>query len=77
MYVAVKDSIFQRSSALQNAAESSPVVEESGPCTLASVAHSGPDHSVRHGQTQIALISSFPRYDLDMLVAINTCPGNS
>lgn len=77
VYVAVKDSIFQSSSALRHAAESSPVVEESGAPILASVADGGPDHNVRHGQTQLALISSFQRHNLDMLVAINTCPGNS
>ena len=59
VYVAVKDSIFQRSSALRHAAESSPVVEKSGPCILASVAHGGPDQNVRHRQTQLAFISSF------------------
>ena len=77
VYVAVKDSIFQSSSALRHVAESSPVVEESGVPILASVADGGPDHNVRHGQTQVALISSFQRHNLDMLVAINTCPGNS
>ena len=41
------------------------------------MADGGPDHNVRHGQTQVALISSFQRYNRDMLVAINTCPGNS
>ena len=71
------DSIFQSSSALRHAAESSPEVEESGVPILASVADGGPDHNVRHGQTQVALISSFQRHNLDMLVAINTCPGNS
>lgn len=46
MYVAVKDSIFQSSSALRHAAESSPVVEESEASILASVADGGPDHNV-------------------------------
>ena len=33
--------------------------------------------NVHHGQTQLASISTFQRHNLDMVVGINTCPGNS
>ena len=72
VYMAVKDSIFQSSSALRHAAEISPVVEEFGVLILVSVADGGPDHNVQHGQTKVALILSFQHHNLDMLVAINT-----
>ena len=45
---------------------------------LANVADGGPDHNLRYGRTQVALVSSFQRHiNLVMLVVMNTCPGNS
>ena len=77
MYVAVKDSIFQPSSALRHATENSNLIGSSGKAIVASITDRGPNHNVRHGQTQLASISTFQRHNLDMVVGINTCPGNS
>ena len=77
MYVAVKDSIFQPSSALRHATENSHLIGSSGKAIVASITDRGPSHNVRHGQTQLASISTFQRHNLDMVVGINTCPGNS
>lgn len=69
--------MFQPSSALRHAAENSRLISSSGKAVVASIADGGPDHNVRHGQAQLAHISTFQKHDLDMSVAINTCPGNS
>lgn len=77
MYVAVKDSISQPSSALRHATENSHLIGSSGKAIVASITDRGQNHNVRHGQTQLASISTFQRHNLDMVVGINTCPGNS
>ena len=77
MYVAVKDSIFQPSSALRHATENSHLIGSSGKAIVASITDGGPDHNVRHGQTQLASISTFQRHNLVMVVGVNPCPGNS
>ena len=37
----------------------------------------GPDHRVTYGSVQVALICLFLSLDVDMLVAVCTCPGQS
>ena len=74
--VCSKDSVFQSSSALRHAAESSPVVKKAEAPILVNLADGRPDLNVRHGQTQLALAPSFVQHNLDMVVAVNTWPSN-
>ena len=42
------------------------------PCT-----DGGPDHRVTYGSVQVSLICAFIQFDLDVLIAVRTAPGNS
>ena len=68
VYVAVKYAIFQSSSALSHAAQSSPVVEESGAPIPAMMCL-----TTTYDMDRL----KWQRHNLDVLAAINTSPGNS
>ena len=55
MYVAVKDSIFQPSSALRHATENSHLIGSSGKAIVASITDGGSNHNVRHGHIDAPL----------------------
>ena len=70
---------IQFSSHLQHSdmQQNSHLIGSSGKAIVASITDGGSNHNVRHGQTQLASIPTFQGHNLDMVVRINTCPGNS
>lgn len=82
VYVHVKDSIFSPSSPLVHCCELEDILSASSPGgnippILALYTDGGPDHRTTYGSVQVALIGVFKRYDLDLLVACRTTPGQS
>lgn len=82
VYTHVKDSIFSPSSPLVHCSELEDILSASCPGgnvppILALYTDGGPDHRPTYGSVQVALLGVFKRYDLDMLVACRTAPGQS
>lgn len=79
VYVGLKDSSFQPSSANWHAAELSKVLSQrdhTKPILLLYTDRGG-DHNVTHISTQISLINIFLKHNLDMLQAVRTPPYHS
>ena len=79
VYVGIKDSSFQPSSANRHAAELSKLLsqrDQKKPILLLYT-DGGGDHNVTHISTQISLINLFLKHDLDMLQAVRTPPYHS
>lgn len=75
-YVNLKDKVTQPSGAMRH----SNVVCKDGTShlpILLMVSNGGPDHRVTFGSAKMALIALFQALNLDMLVAIRTCPYQS
>ena len=82
VYVHVKDSILSPSSPLVHCCELVDILPASSsggnvPPILAIYTDGGPDHRLTYGSVQLSLLGVFKRYDLDLLVACRTAPGQS
>ena len=79
-YVTLKDKVTQASSAMRHSAETMSILHQDGTHNkpiLLMVSDGGPDHRVTFGSVKMALIALFRALNLDMLVAIRTCPYQS
>ena len=78
-YVTLKDKVIQPSSALRHAAEQYKILSTDFPDShvLLLVSDGGPDHRLTYSSVQVCLLSVFVHLDLDMLVAVRTCPYQS
>ena len=84
VYVHVKDTIFSSSTPQAHGCELEVILAASSsgksgnvPPILAIYTDGGPDHRTTYGSVQTSLLGIFKRYDLDMLVACRTAPGQS
>ena len=82
--VTLKDSVFEKSSPIRHATELYHQVCKMNDCEtelfkeiLLVVTDSGGDHNVSHASVQVALICIFLHLDLDIPVAMRTCPTQS
>ena len=76
----MKDKVTQQSSAMRHSVEIRNVLHMHGPFDkpiLLMISDGGPDHRVTFGSVKMALISLFRALNLDMLIAIRTCPYQS
>ena len=78
-FVTLKDKVLQPSSALRHAAEQSKILSSNFPDSsiVIIVSDGGPDHRLSFFSVKISLICLFIELDLDMLVAVRTCPYQS
>ena len=78
-YVTLKDKVIQPSSALRHAAEQYKILSTDFPNShvLLLVSDGGPDHRLTYSSVQVSLLSVFVHLNLDMLVAVRTCPYQS
>lgn len=83
VYVVNKNKVTQPSSALRHSAElSKNVLQEycatgSNKSVLVVMSDGGPDHRLSYGSMQVALLALFIRLNLDVLIAVCTCPYQS
>ena len=83
VFVTLKDKVLQPSHALRHSVELSNIVqthfekEESTNHVVLVVSDGGPDHRVTYLSVKVAMIALFKSLDLDMLIAIRTCPYQS
>ena len=87
VYVANKNKIIQSSNALRHSTEVSEILLHEqcsdnstispGKSVLIMLSDGGPDHRLVYGSVQITLLCLFIRLDLDMLIAVRTCPYQS
>ena len=83
VYVVNKNKVTQPSSALRHSAElSKNVLQEycatgSNKSVLVVMSDGGPDHRLSYGSVQVALLALFIRLNLDVLIAVRTCPYQS
>ena len=85
VFVTSKDRIFMPSSPNRHGAESLSTLREHysqdnvtlDKKILLLYSDGGPDHRVTYGSVQVALICLFLSLDVNMLVAVRTCPGQS
>ena len=84
VYVGNKNKVTQVSSPLCHAAELSKVIlseqcseNAATKSVLLVVSDGGPDHRLSYGTVQTSLLALFIRQNLDMLIAIRTCPYQS
>ena len=79
-FVTLKDKVTQPSSALRHSAEISSIVRShftpSKPVLILTT-DGGVDHRLTFASVQVALICLFKSLNLDMLVAVRTCPYQS
>ena len=70
---------MQPSSALRHAAEQCKILSSHSPdsSVLLLVSDGGPDHHLTYYSVQISLLCVLFQLDLDMLVAVRTCPYQS
>ena len=75
----LKDKVLQPSSALRHVAEQCKILSSHSPdsSVLLLVSDGGPDHRLTFYSVQISLLCVFLQLDLDMLVAVRTCPYQS
>ena len=78
-FVTLKDKVLQPSSALRHAAEQCKILSSHSPDSfvLLLLSDGGPDHCLTFYSVQISLLCVFLQIDLDMLVAVRTCPYQS
>ena len=84
VFVTCKDKIFEHSSPFRHGAELGRILENHL-CAegvlkqkmLLLYTDGGPDHRVTYGSVQVSLICMFIQFDLDILIAVRTAPGNS
>ena len=84
VFVTCKDKIFEQSSPFRHGAELGRILDNHF-CAdgvleqklLLLYTDGGPDHRVTYGSVQVSLICLFVQYDLDVLIAVRTAPGNS
>ena len=87
MYVCNKNKITQASRAMHHSAElaeillheqcSENALINSRKSVLVITCDGGPDHRLSYGAVQISLLALFLRMNLDMLIAVRTCPNQS
>ena len=79
VYIGVKDSILEPSSAIRHAAELSQLMSFRGNAksVIFFYTDGGPDHNLKNLKTMISLVNVFLEHDLDMLQAVRTPPYNS
>ena len=85
VFVSVKDRIFEKSSPSRHAAELSDHIREnfsddkvhSTKPTMFLYTDGGGDHNVTNPTVKVALMAMFLHLDLDMMVAMRTCPTQS
>ena len=76
----MKDKATQPSSPMRHSAETQNILHVDGAYNkpvLLIVSDGGPDHRVNFGSVKMALIALFRALNLDMLVALRTCPYQS
>ncbi len=86
VYVGNKNKVTQPSSPIRHATELSKILVREA-CAEDSVtgdksillimSDGGPDHRLSYGSVQVALLALFLRLNLDMLIAVRTCPYKS
>lgn len=84
-FVTVKDKVTQPSNALRHATELTDLISthfsEDGHTSAQSIAvivsDGGPDHRVTYGSVKVSFLTVFRALDLDMLIAVRTCPYQS
>lgn len=86
VYVGNKNKVTQPSSPLRHSTELSKILLHDG-CAEDSVggnksvllvlSDGGPDHRLSYGSVQVAILVLFLRLNLDMLIAVRTCPYQS
>ena len=71
--------MLQPSSALRHAAEQSKILSSNFPDSpiVVFVSDGGPDHRLGFYSVKISLLCLFIELDLDMLIAVRTCPYQS
>ena len=86
VYVGNKNKVTQASSPLRHTTElSKALIQEScaensvtrDKSILCILSDGGPDHRLSYGSVQVALVALFIRLNLDMLIAVRTCPYQS
>ena len=78
--VTLKDKVLQPSHALRHSIELSNIVKNRGDNTkqvVLLISDGGPDHRLTFLSVKVAMIALFRSLDLDMLIAIRTCPYQS
>ena len=78
--VTLKDKVLQPSHALRHSIELSNSVKNKGDNTkqvVLLISDGGPDHRLTFLSVKVAMIALFQSLDLDMLIAIPTCPYQS
>ena len=84
-YVTTKERIFQSSGPFRHAAEMLNIIQadfstdqvQLAEEILAIYSDGGGDHNVTHGSVQVSLLCLFLQTNVDMLIAIRTCPTQS
>ena len=84
-FVTYKDKVTQPSSPQRHAAELTSIVTmnfssdkvRSDKPILVLVTDGGPDHRLTYASVKVALLSLFMSLDLDMIIAVRTCPYQS
>ena len=78
-FVTLKDKVLQPSSALRHAAEQCRILSSNFPDSpvVVIVSDGGPDHRLTFYSVQVSLLCVFLQLNLDMLVAVRTCPYQS
>ena len=86
VYVCNKNKIIQPSNPFRHSAEISKILINEGcrdkslscnKSVLLIISDGGPDHRITNGSVQVALLTLFICLDMDMLIAIHTCPYQS
>ena len=80
VYVGIKDAVFEPSTALRYLCEQFKVLEMEGLSERSIHAFrsdGGPEHRVRNGSVQVALICYFFESKCDLVIGLSTCPTQS
>ena len=79
VYIGIKDSVFQPSSAIRHAKELHSILVSKmvGRHILFMYSDGGPDHRLTYISVQLSLIALFKNLDLDVLIAARTAPSHS
>ncbi len=83
VFVTLKDKVLQPSHAFRHTAELTKIIKTNlttqprSPRVILITSDGGSDHRLTYLSVQVAMISLFQNLDLDMLVAIRTCPYQS
>ena len=78
-HVTLKDKVIQPSSPLRHATEQCKILSSYFPdsAVILLVSDGGPDHRLTYYSVQISLLCIFIERNLDMLIAVRTCPYQS